>query len=172
MATIENVTIRDAGPSDDEFLRRMLYEAASWNPDWPREPMEDVLAEPVLARFHEGWGRAGDDGVIAELDGEPVGAAWSRLFKADAPGYGFVDEQTPELGLAVVPLHRRAGIGTKLLDALIERARQEGYPALSLSVAVANRSRMMYQRRGFVRVGGDADHWTMRLDLGEQTSSS
>ena len=128
MATIEKVTTRDAVPSDDEFLRRMLYEAASWNPDWPREPMEDVLAEPVMARFHEGWGRAGDAGVVAELDGEAVGAAWSRLFKADAPGYGFVDEQTPELGLAVVPLHRRAGIGTVLLDALIERSARGGLP--------------------------------------------
>ncbi len=73
----------------------MLYEAARWNPDWPREPMEEVLAEPMLTRFHQGWGRPGDAGVIAELDGVPVGAAWYRLFCVEEPGYGFVDKKIP-----------------------------------------------------------------------------
>jgi hypothetical protein len=31
------VHIRPAGPEDVEFLKEMLYEAAAWNPDWPRE---------------------------------------------------------------------------------------------------------------------------------------
>jgi len=90
------VNIRPATQDDVEFLQKMLYEAARWNPDWPREPMEEVLAEPMLTRFHEGWGRPGDAGVIAELDGVPVGAAWYRLFTAEEPGYGFVDEKIPE----------------------------------------------------------------------------
>jgi len=90
------VNIRPATQEDVEFLQKMLYEAARWNPDWPREPMEEVLAEPMLTRFHEGWGRPGDAGVIAELDGVPVGAAWYRLFTAEEPGYGFVDEKIPE----------------------------------------------------------------------------
>lgn len=165
MVTKEKVAIRDAGPDDARFLQTMLYEAASWNPDWPREPIEDVLAEPALRRYHDGWGRKGDAGVIAELDGRPIGAAWYRLFTHDAPGYGFVDDATPELGLAVEPLHRRQGVGSALLSALIERARGAGYPAISLSVAVPNRSRMMYQRTGFVKVGEDGDSWTMVLRL-------
>ena len=34
------------GHADDvEFLKKMLYEAARWNPDWPREPIEEVLAD-------------------------------------------------------------------------------------------------------------------------------
>jgi ribosomal protein S18 acetylase RimI-like enzyme len=103
--------------------------------------------------------------VIAELEGEPIGAAWYRLFTAADPGFGFVDERSPELGIAVGPLHRRTGVGTALLEALIERARTEGYPALSLSVAPSNRSRMMYERAGFERVGENHGAWTMRLDL-------
>ena len=34
-------------------------------------------------------------------DGFPIGAAWSRLFARDEPGFGFVDEQTPEVAIVV-----------------------------------------------------------------------
>jgi ribosomal protein S18 acetylase RimI-like enzyme len=160
------VNIRPATHDDDDFLRTMLYEAAAWNPDWPRERMIAALADPMLARYHRDWGRDGDAGVIAELDGEPVGAAWYRLFTAEEPGYGFVDEKTPELGIAVAPLHRRKGIGETLLRALMVQAREEGFQALSLSVAVHNRSRMMYERAGFERVREEAESWVMRAELG------
>ena len=103
--------------------------------------------------------------MIAELDGEPVGAAWYRLFTEEEPGWGFVDEKTPELGIAVAPLHRRRGIGETLLRALMVQAREDGFQALSLSVAVHNRSRMMYERAGFERVSEDGESWVMRADL-------
>jgi ribosomal protein S18 acetylase RimI-like enzyme len=104
--------------------------------------------------------------VIAELDGEPVGAAWYRVFAEDHPGYGFVDEKTPELGIAVAPLHRRRGVGETLLRALMVQAREDGYQALSLSVAAHNRSRMMYERAGFHRVREEGENWVMLVDLG------
>ena len=138
------MNIRPSTAQDAEFLKRMLYEAARWNPDWPREPIEDV---------------------IAEVEGEPVGAAWYRTFTEDEPGFGFVDEKTPELSIAVVPLHRRKGIGGTLLRAALVQAREEGHQALSLSVAVHNRSRMLYQRVGFEKVGEHGDHWTMLANL-------
>lgn len=159
------MNIRPATIGDADFLKKMLYEAATWNPDWPREQVIEALADPLLERFHRDWGRAGDTGVIAELDGAPVGAAWFRLFSAAEPGHGFVDEQTPELGIAVEPLHRRKGIGETLLRALISEARQQGFHALSLSVAPHNRSRMMYERTGFEKVGEEGDSWTMLLRL-------
>ena len=110
-------------------------------------------------------GRPGDGGVIAEIDGEPVGAAWYRQFTASEPGYGFVNDKIPELGIAVVPLHRRKGIGETLLRAVLVQAREEGFQALSLSVAVHNRSRMMYQRVGFEKVGEEGESWTMVFNL-------
>jgi GNAT superfamily N-acetyltransferase len=159
------VNIRPAAKDDVGFLKEMLYEAARWNPDWPREPIEEVLEEPILRRYHEGWGREGDGGVVAELDGVPVGAAWYRVFPAEAPGYGFVDDKTPELSIAVVPLHRRKGIGGALLRSCLVQAREEGFQALSLSVAVHNRSRMMYQRAGFEKVREEGDSWVMVANL-------
>lgn len=157
---------RPAGPNDVEFLKKMLYEAAAWNPDWPREQVIQALADPILERYHRGWGRPGDAGVIAEIQGEAVGAAWFRLFTDDEPGHGFVDERTPELGIAVLPLYRRKGIGETLLRALMSEARQQGFTALSLSVAPHNRSRMMYERAGFRKVGEEGESWVMRADLG------
>lgn len=159
------MNIRPATREDAEFLRQMLYEAARWNTDWPSVPMEQILAEPVVLRYHEGWGRPGDSGVIAELEGEPAGAAWYRLFTAEEPGYGFVDEKTPELGIAVVPRCRRRGIGETLLRAAMVQAGEEGFTSLSLSVMVHNRSRMMYQHAGFTKVGEQGNSWTMRADL-------
>jgi len=160
------MNIRPATKDDDDFLKTMLYEAARWNPDWPREPMAEVLDDPILRRYHEDWGRPGDGGMIAVLEGMPVGAAWYRLFTADAPGYGFVDEKTPEVSIAVQPLHRRKGIGGTLLRAAMVQAREEGYQTLSLSVAVHNRSRMLYQRVGFEKVGSEqGESWTMLVNL-------
>ena len=127
--------------------------------------MQEVLDEPMLRRYHEDWGRPGDGGMVGEIDGEPAGAAWYRLFTADLPGYGYVDDKTPELGIAVAPLHRRKGIGGPLLRAAMVNAREEGFQTLSLSVAVHNRSRMLYQHVGFEKVGEQGDSWTMLVNL-------
>ena len=134
------MNIRPATQDDAEFLKTMLYESARWNPDWPREPIAEVLDDPVRRR-------------------------WYRQFTEAEPGFGFVDEKTPELSVAVQPLHRRKGIGGTLLRAAMVQAREEGFQTLSLSVAVHNRSRMMYQRVGFEKVGEQGDHWTMLVNL-------
>jgi ribosomal protein S18 acetylase RimI-like enzyme len=55
--------------------------------------------------------------------------------------YGFVDEATPELGIAVAAGLRGHGIGRSLLRALIEAAARDAHPGISLSVAPANPSR-------------------------------
>jgi hypothetical protein len=45
--------------------------------------------------------------VIASAGPNAYGAAWYRLFPARRPGFGFVDEETPELTIAVVPSQPR-----------------------------------------------------------------
>jgi ribosomal protein S18 acetylase RimI-like enzyme len=119
----------------------------------------------LVSRYVRGWGRRGDTAVIALVDGFPVGAAWFRLFPAAEPGYGFVDEQTPELAIAVVPSKRGHGIGDELLDSLLEKARAAGYKRISLSVEPGNPARKLYERHGFEVVDEGDDAWTMVASL-------
>ena len=117
-----------------------------------------------LSRYVEGWGRPGDSSLILIEDFHPVAAAWYRLFGADEPGYGFVDEQTPELTVAVVPSRRGRGYGDELLAALLEDARGAGFGAISLSVEPDNPALHLYERHGFTRVGERGGALVMRAE--------
>jgi GNAT superfamily N-acetyltransferase len=156
--------IRDAVPGDIAFLRRMLYEAAFWRPESTRQPLEIALARPELRPYLDGWGRPGDRGLVSIEAGRPLGAAWYRFFEADAPGRGFLSPEIPELTIAVVPERRGEGIGSALLDGLVDRAREDGVGALALSVEPDNPARRLYEHAGFVKVA-EAGAWTMRREL-------
>ena len=139
----------------------MLHHAYYWKERAP----EDAGPGPV-ALYVKAWGRPGDTAVIAIDGGFPAGAAWYRLFPRERPGYGFVDERTPELAIAVVPNARGKGVGSALLAALLDRARAEGYGAISLSVDRNNAGAIeLYERHGFERVGEDDDSVTMLAHL-------
>jgi GNAT superfamily N-acetyltransferase len=123
------------------------------------------IEDASLWRYVAGWGRRGDAAVIALEGGFPVGAAWFRLFSRDEPGFGFVDEQTPEVAIAVVPSRRGHGVGSELLDKLVELAREQGYTGLSLSVAEASPAMHVFEKQGFQKIEQTDHSWTMRLNL-------
>jgi ribosomal protein S18 acetylase RimI-like enzyme len=117
-------------------------------------------------RYVRAWGRPGDTAVIALEDGFPVGAAWYRLFPPGEPGFGNVDERTPELAIAVVPSKRGHGVGDALLTRLLETAAADGYAAVSLSVDSANAGAIrLYERHGFERSSDDGASLTMVATL-------
>ena len=151
--------IRRGSPQDVHFLRDMLRHAYYWR--WA----DPELADLPVTRYVEGWGRPGDRSLILVEGFQPVGAAWYRLFTADEPGYGFVDEQTPELTIAVVPSRRGRGLGDGLLNGLIEQARKDGFSALSLSVEPDNPALALYERHGFEKVGERGGALVMRARL-------
>jgi GNAT superfamily N-acetyltransferase len=136
--------LRAATVTDEPFLWEMLYLALFVPAGEPPQP-RSVLREPAVARYVEGWGmRRGDSGLIALVSGAPVGAAWLRCFPASEPGYGFVDESTPELSIAVLSAYRGKGIGSRLLKVLLQ-----GVDATSLSCDPANPAWRLYVRHGF-----------------------
>jgi ribosomal protein S18 acetylase RimI-like enzyme len=127
-------------------MRSMLAHAYAWR-------VNAFEADIPLTRYVDNWGRPGDVAVIAHDTGNRVGAAWLRRFKAGEPGYAFVDEQTPELSIAVVPSQRSRGLGRELMDALLEDAREAGYAQVSLSVEQDSPAVGFYERYGFEVVG-------------------
>ena len=111
--------------------------------------IEALKESPELARYVNGWGRAGDLGLIAvDERSKPVGAAWIRIWLGPEKGYGYIDDDTPELSIAVLPAHRGRGIGTKLVTELLAAAAGENQ-AVSLSVLVDNAALNLYRRIGF-----------------------
>src|SRR5688500_19484824 len=150
------IVLRRGGVQDVRFLRDMLVHAYYWRARVPGS---------LVSRYVRGWGRPGDTAVIAIAGGFPVGAAWFRLFRPTEPGYGFVDAETPELAIAVVPSKRGHGVGDELLQALLAKARAAGYERLSLSVEPGNPARKLYERHGFEVVDEGAEAWTMVASL-------
>jgi len=159
-----DVRIRPARfPTDQPFLREMLYEAATWRGE-PCPPIDEVLARPEISLYLNAWGRASDTALVAEDEsGERLGAAWYRLFTPDAHGYGFIDSSVPELTVAVRGAARGRGVGKALLLALIARATDDGLNTLSLSVEKDNPALRLYERLGFKSVADNGDTLTMRL---------
>ena len=154
------VPTRPATAADEDFLHRMVYEALYVPAGHPPFPVS-VLDQPDVAHYFRGFGgRAGDVGRIAVTDaGEPVGAAWVRRFASTEPGYGFVDEHTPELTIAMVPAARGQGLGTTLLLDLFAVV-----PRCSLSVDRRNPALRLYERCGLEVVATDGDTLTMLYD--------
>ncbi|GER91913.1 N-acetyltransferase [Dictyobacter vulcani] len=147
--------LRPVEPADQDFLWDMLYEAAAVSPAMRALGREQALAVSSVRKYLADWGeRAGDMGWIAVgEDHQPLGAAWYRFFPADAPGYGFVAANIPELTISVAPEARGLGIGGALLQALSQAAAEQGCPALSLSVDRENPARRLYERYGFNDAG-------------------
>lgn len=158
------ISIRELAPNEFEFFTDMFYESIHIPENKP--PKDELINAPHLRKYHEGWGRAGDCALLAFLKNKPVGAAWYRLFEEDHRGYGYVDANTPELGIALTEKARGGGVGTMLMQAIIQHARENGYPALSLSVDPENRSAVhVYEKLGFRECGGAGTSITMVLGL-------
>ena len=55
-------TLRSLTPDDEPFIWDMLYEAL-YVPEGEEPPSRDVLQQPGLAHYAEGWGKPGDHGL-------------------------------------------------------------------------------------------------------------
>jgi ribosomal protein S18 acetylase RimI-like enzyme len=142
-----NDVIRALTIADELIVWEMLQYASH------ESSLASVRNQPCLARYAAGWGRAGDMGCVAEINGVSVGATWLRLWTEDEKGFGSVSAEIPELAMAVLPEYRARGIGTRLLKEVLVMAMGH-YPGISLSVRVDNVAVKLYEQAGFIKVEG------------------
>lgn len=154
------IMIRTGRKTDVSFLRRMLYEAAYWRKG-NRPGIKKGLSVPELSKLLANWGRDGDLAVIAELEEQPVGAAWIRYWSDADHSFGYVASEVPELGIGVLPDYRNMGIGRKLMERLTADAARLGIGQVSLSVERDNPALHLYESLGFKTVSTCGNAFTM-----------
>lgn len=125
--------------------------------------------------------RAADAAALAAIGAKrPTSAGWTRAQLAEEcsragsvvlaaedggrlAGYALARELAPELqvlDVAVDPAFERRGHGRRLVEALIEAARERGLTKLTLEVEAGNEPAVgLYRRLGFAEVGRRKDFY-------------
>jgi len=154
------IVIRPYRHSDIPFLKEMFYQSLFVPKDQP--PFDkSVLDKPGLKKYLENWGRPTDYGFVAIDQEQCIGAIWSRFFTSADPGYGFVKSEYPELGIALISKYRNKGIGSQLIQDLLDHLKQNKVDGVSLSVDARNPAFRLYKRLGFTETKKDGDSMTM-----------
>jgi GNAT superfamily N-acetyltransferase len=164
--------IKPLTKEDLKFQEEMLYQSL-YVPDDKEVYPREIVFNPLIFKYIKDWGRPGDFGYVVELKEkkEKIAAAWYRLYPFSEKGFGFISPEIPEVSIAVDYHYRHHGIGTHLMLALIENAKNMGYKALSLSINPENDAIHLYHRLGFEIVESEGPHFVMKLDLRERRNN-
>ena len=145
--------------SDQQALWRWLH-IALWDPPPATLRPIEVLQAAGVRIYAEDWGRPTDVGVVAVVEGKDAGACWMRLVP-DQQGLGYVDDETPQLGIALEPEYQHRGIGKPMMKAALEAAWRHGYRKIALTVHPQNPARFMYLACGFKESGLRGTYYLM-----------
>lgn len=146
------VSTRPLSAVDEPLLARASLDNLNWSGE--RFTAHDVAHRREFAHYTQLVPERGDFGFVAEHAGEEVGVGWALFLPATDPGYGFLDEATPEVSLWVRADSRGRGVGRTLLRRLQREARERGVARLTLSVENGNDARRLYAAEGFTPVAG------------------
>lgn len=152
------MVIREIRENEIPLLTEFLYEAIFQRKG--RAPVPGQLYRSrALFAYIEWFGQKQDDCcLVAEEQGHIVGAVWVRC---RAGGFGFVDENTPELAVSVYAEYRGCGIGTALVESILTVLKDKGYRQVSLSVQKDNGALRIYRKTGFQTVGETEEEYIM-----------
>lgn len=153
---------RDEWPLLEDFLYEAIFVPEGFEGEVPRSVIYD---DPKCRAAFEGFGTLPNDrAVVAEANGEAVGACWVRT----TDEYGHINNETPSFSISLYKPHRGMGIGTAMMRALLDELRDAGYARASLSVQKENPALRLYERMGFRIVGDgfDESEWLMVCRLG------
>jgi len=146
-------------------LSDFLYEAI-FIPEGVEAPPRSIIDDESLQIYIRDFGKYPDDRcLVAESEGRIVGAIWSRIMN----DYGHIDDNTPSIAISLYKEYRNKGIGSQLLQQMLDLLRKDGYKSVSLSVQKANYAIRMYQKAGFQILSQDAEEAIMRCHLNPQS---
>lgn len=138
--TIREMRI-DEYPLLDDFLYQAIYQ-----PDKTNLAPKSIINNSELQVYIKGFGTQKDDHCFcAEVDNKVVGAVWVRNIN----GYGSIDDVTVEFAISVFDEYQKMGIGTALVNRMLEHLKELNYPKASLAVHKGNYAVRMYQKVGF-----------------------
>ncbi|HVM81788.1 MAG TPA: GNAT family N-acetyltransferase [Stellaceae bacterium] len=140
-----NISLRPARQSDYDFAAALYFDSA--------KPLLTALDRWNESRVVARFGRAfkPEQAHIIRADGDNIG--WLQVSQSVD---GFHLHQ-----LHLVDRFRNRGIGTSLIQSLLERARRAKRP-VALNVMRGNPAISLYRRLGFSVVGEDAEKFKMR----------
>ena len=140
-----NLRMMEIDASNAALLSNFLYEAI-FVPSGMQPPSRDILADPQLQVYVQDFGKqTGDFGLFAEVEGVIAGAVWARIME----DYGYIDNETPSLAIALYKEYRGKGVGTALLQAMLKLLQEHGYEQVSLAVQKENYAVKLYTACGF-----------------------
>ncbi|MBU3875851.1 GNAT family N-acetyltransferase [Faecalicatena sp. AGMB00832] len=152
-----SITIREMKTDESPLLEDFLYEAI-YIPEGMAPPPRSILDTPELQVYISGFGtQIHDKAMVAEVDGKVVGAIWVRIMN----DYGHIDNDTPSLAISLFQEYRGLGIGTALMQKMLDQLKEDGYRQVSLSVQKDNYAVKLYQKTGFEIVSENEEEYIM-----------
>ena len=159
-----NYIIREMHPNENPLLEDFLYQAI-YQPDKTNLAPRSIIEKPELQVYIKDFGTKKDDYCFcAEVDGKIVGAVWVRNIN----GYGSVDNNTDEFAISVFDEYQKMGIGTALMNKMLEHLNKLNYSKASLAVQKENYAVRMYQKVGFEIVDENEQEYIMIQRLGNE----
>ena len=153
--------IRALREKEKELLKDFLYEAI-FIPEGVEAPDRDIIEKPELRIYYEDFGKKdADHCLVAEDEGKVIGAVWTRIMN----DYGHIDDKTPSFAISLYREYRGRGIGTKLMQEMLNLLKEKGYKRASLAVQKANYAVRMYEKVGFETVDENEEEYIMVCSL-------
>jgi ribosomal protein S18 acetylase RimI-like enzyme len=153
--------IRALREKEKELLKDFLYEAI-FIPEGVEAPDRDIIEKPELRIYYEDFGKdTADHCLVAEDEGKVIGAVWTRIMN----DYGHIDDKTPSFAISLYREYRGRGIGTKLMQEMLNLLKEKGYKRASLAVQKANYAVRMYKKVGFEIVDENEEEYIMVCSL-------
>jgi ribosomal protein S18 acetylase RimI-like enzyme len=153
--------LRPVTDGDRDFLLALYAgtrEAELDQVEWPEGTRQAFVEHQFSAQdSHYRTGYPGATLDVIEVDGEPAG----RLYVHRG------EEDIRIMDIALAPAFRGRGIGTGLIEELIEEARAGGR-TVSIHVETQNPARSLYDRLGFVPAGEHGVYVLMKWDGGRR----